>query len=203
MTAAQRAAWNARVDVVAAFISRCNAALVVIAIALVIGVYLYRSAKSEGERIGRDAVHMVIVAALADSSRVIEARLGARRDSIDVAAMVSAAAREIYIPARAKIVLQSDTVVSVVRQTDTLRVEVPREIGQVIQAGDSLHRADSSQIVLLRAQLVDVTADRDVWKHRARLTEQALKDARPSRFGFKAGAALGAVSVVALVSLLR
>jgi hypothetical protein len=203
MTAADRARVNEFLDAGAAFVRRFNVALVMIIIVAAAGVFLWHSAKAEGERIGRGAAESVMRAMLADSARVIESRVDARYQAIAFAEKAQAAAAASHQTARAKIVLVSDTIVQIARVTDTIAVSVPREIVQEIAASDTLHRADSIAIALFRAQLVDVSKDRDVWQHRALLDEEALKRVRPSRFGFKSGAIVGAVAVVSLVSLLR
>jgi hypothetical protein len=203
MTAADRFRVNEFLDAGAAFVKRFNVALVAIIVLAGAGVFLWHSAKAEGERIGRGAAESVMRAMLADSSRVIESRVDARYQAIAFAEKAQTAAAASHQTARAKIVLVSDTVVQVNRVTDTIAVSVPREIVQEIAASDTLRRADSVAIALYRAQLLDVSKDRDVWQRRALLDEDALKRMRPSRFGFKSGATVGAIAVVAVVSLLR
>lgn len=203
MTAADRFRVNEFLDAGAAFVKRFNVALVAIVVVVAMALFLWHSAKAEGERIGRGAAESVMRAMLADSARVIESRVDARYQAIAFAEKAQTAAATTHQTARAKIVLVSDTVVRIARVTDTIAVSVPREIVQEIAASDTLHRADSVAIALYRAQLVDVSKDRDVWQHRALLDEDALKRARPSRIGFKTGAVLGAASIIALASLVR
>jgi gas vesicle protein len=203
MTAADRFRRMSRYDDWSHYLSLTNVLLVGGVTMLIVAGLTWRSGKAAGEAIGRGAANAFIVHALADSSRGIEAREVARHEAIHFAERAEQNARAIHQIAREKIRLVSDTVIAVVRSTDTLRVDVPREVVTVIQASDSLHRADSTAIDLLHAQLADVSKDRDVWKHRALLDEDELKRVRPSRFGMKTGAVIGAVAVLAVGSLLR
>ncbi len=203
MTAAERFAWLNRFDAARRYLNVGNVCLVGGVLLLVVAVSGYRSGKAKGEAIGRAAVNAVIVQALADSSRVIEAREHRRYDSLSVARATSEAARVAFAPLRQAVRIISDTVVSVVRATDTLRVEVPKEIVREIQASDALHAADSLRIALTDAQLVDVSSDRDIWKHRALLDEETLKQVRAPRIGFKTGVVLGTLATLAVAHLAR
>lgn len=176
--------------------------MVLVASLIVAGVG-YCTGQSHGEQIAREAATSTIRAALADSSQAIEARVNARYQAIAFAEKSRAAASDIHQQARTKIRVVSDTVLQVARVTDTVTVDVPREVVRLVQASDSLIAKQDTQIVLLTAQVRDLSADRDVWKHRALLDEDALKHARPARFGFKTGAIVGAGAVIALASLLR
>jgi hypothetical protein len=111
MTAADRFRVNEFLDAGAAFVKRFNVALVAIVVVVAMALFLWHSAKAEGERIGRGAAESVMRAMLADSSRVIESRVDARYQAIAFAEKAQTAAAASHQTARAKIVLVSDTVV--------------------------------------------------------------------------------------------
>lgn len=182
------------------FVGRYQLAIMFVGVVVLLG---YCAGKSSGASDARTHVADSVRQVLADSSHAIEVRLTARQAALDFAQQASEAARAIHQPARAKIRVISDTVLSVVRETDTVRVEVPREVVREIQASDTRHAADSVRIDLLTLQVRDLSTDRDTWQRRALLDEDVLKRSRPSRFGFRAGAIVGAVSIVALASLIR
>lgn len=199
MIAADRALWRERFDALGRFWSVGNILLAGgVAMAIVSGFSYYRG-KSTAEAMGLLAANAVIRKSLADSSKAIEQRIDARYQSIAFAERASANARAIHQTARAKITLVSDTVVRI----DSVLVDVPREIVREIAASDTLIAKQDVQLTLLTAQLRDLTADRDVWRHRALLDEEQIKRARPSRFGFRTGAAVGIITVVAIAAATR
>lgn len=123
---------------------------------------------------------------LADSSKQIEARLAARAPTIVTAIARVDTVRVAYHAAAAHVAVVSDTVLRV----DSVLVNVPMPVVQVIQRCESLVVADSIALHVVAAQLTDMTADRDAWRSRAQLDE--ANTPHPSRFGFKAGLLTGA-----------
>jgi hypothetical protein len=200
VTAADGIARVLRYDAWSKYLTTLN--MTVVAILLVGGVG-YCSGRSNGEQIGRQAVSAVIRTALADSSRAIEARVDARYQALAFAEQARTAASDLHTAARQTIRLVSDTVVSVVRATDTLRVDVPVEVVQVIATADTLIARQDSTIALSKALVADLTKDRDVWQHRALLDEDELRRAKGPRFGLKTGVVLGVLASAALVSAFR
>lgn len=187
--------WRHHLNVGNVFLA-CGAALAIVA------GFSYCQGKSTGEAIARESAIAVMRLAIADSSKVIEARVDARYQAIAFQDKAVAAARDLHTTSRDKIRVVSDTVLSVVRATDTVRVDVPVEVVRAIQASDTLIARQDSLMALLRVQLADVTKDRDVWQHRALLDESAYSKARP-RFGIRTGVALGILATISFVKLAR
>ena len=165
--------------------------------ALALLVFAYCTGEAHGKEAGRQAVAAETRKALADSSAAIEARIVARAPVLVHQSAIATRERILYRDAAAHVAVVSDTVLRV----DTLLVNVPAPVVQVIARCDSTVTADSVTIVAVVAQLHDMTVDRNVWRDRALLDES--RRPRAPRFGFKAGAIAGAAVIVAVLRFIR
>ena len=177
-------------------VSRFNTVVVLLAVAGILG---YCSGHARGEASARSAVADSVRKVLADSSKAIEARIEARAPSLLATAQQALAARAMHADARAKVIVVSDTVLRV----DSVEVRVPVAVTQTIQRADTVILRDSLVLIPLRAQVADLTQDRDTWKRRALMDEVQLRTSSKFHFGFKSGVVAGIVGTAVLVSLVR
>ncbi len=111
--------------------------------------------------------------------------------------------REKYVEARRPVRIKNDTTLIVTRGDTTITVVVPPEVPLLIERADTVVIVDSLALRAKVAELVDVTAQRDVAIARYTNDEAQIKEMKPSRFGLKTGMALGATLVGLLVYLIK
>lgn len=164
----------------------------------------YCAGMKEQQRQDADAMRR----ALADSSRAIEGRITSRTDTIRVVEHQAAAARQDARQAiqhfQRHVTVVSDTgtgAILVAVDSAIASKDVPADLAiPAIQTCARALVADSIEVQVLDAQIVDLTKDRDTWKARAELDE---RQATHHRFGFKTGAVVGALATVAVKLILR
>jgi hypothetical protein len=194
MIAADGIAAVLRTDRWRQLLTRANL-LVVAFVVVAIGGECHGHAR--GVEAARSAMADSVRHVLADSSRVIEARIASRAPSILATAQTMIATRAKLQAARAHVAIVADTVLLV----DSVLVHVPMPVVQIIARCDSMPAADSIAYHVVVAQLEDVTKDRDVWRARAELDEATVPPKH--RLGFRSGAVVGAAVVALLVYLIK
>jgi hypothetical protein len=141
--------------------------------------------------------------AVADSIPHAEHALAVAHVATAQADTVAAARTAEYHAARARVEITSDTSVTV--DSGPPAAVLP-PIVALIRSADNAIAADSIALRNTRVELVDMTADRDLWRTRAGLDEQQLelaKQLHPPRCGAKCGATLGAGAVTLAIALVH
>jgi hypothetical protein len=109
------------------------------------------------------------------------------------------ASRVVHEAKREAVTVVSDTVLRV----DTVLVNVPPPVVDLIRSSDETIRLDSVAYAALSQYAADLHRERDLWKQRAENAEQMLAATKRPRFGLRTGVVLGASAVALLVHFLH
>jgi len=141
---------------------------------------------------------------LAESSKAIDARMVVRAPIIvyetKTAEKAKAKHDTVAVLFDARVQVLTDSTVSVDAGPPTTTIPVDLAIPEIYTARAALEHTTLA-LHATQAQLADMTEDRDAWKKRAELDE--ANQPKRSRFGFRAGLAVGVSLVILAAKVLR
>lgn len=197
MSSADRIAWIARIDALTPWLPRASVGVAVVAVVLAWTFHAGRAAGANAERARTvDSVRTVI----ADSSKAIEQRMAVRAPLIVKADTAASVARAKHAAIAQRIVPVTDSTVSIDGAAPVSVVPASLVIPE-IRTCQAAMMADTIDAGLIRAQLAEMTDDRD--KQRARWELDEANAPKIPRFGFKSGLVAGVALVVSLLTLAR